>query len=65
MKFKIGDKVWTGVFVNNEWQRMAGGVVVGMIKGCYEVDVMSHHGGAPWIRLEDENHLELREEPTK
>lgn len=47
-EFKVGDKVYTGVFVCGEWRRMASGIIT-KVGGCYEVDVMSLHGGAPWL----------------
>lgn len=46
---KIGQRVWTGVYVLGKWQRMALGVIVAIHSGYYDVDVMSLHGGAPWI----------------
>ena len=46
---KIGQKVWTGVFIGSEWQRMASGIIVAVHDGYYDVDIMSLHGGAAWI----------------
>ncbi len=48
----IGQMVWTGVHVCGEWHRMAKGRVVRQDGNIYHVDVMSHHGGAPWVRME-------------
>ena len=47
--FKIGQKVWTGVWVMGKWQRMAVGIITAVYSGYYDVDIMSLHGGAPWI----------------
>jgi hypothetical protein len=56
---KVGDKVQCGVYVLNEWRPMHSGFVVsqssdGSISG---VDIMSHHGGAPWVHQEQTSHL--------
>lgn len=59
----IGHKVWTGVFVGGEWVRTAMGVVVGIHSGYYDVDIMSLHGGAPWIT--QQTHVEPVDEPVK
>jgi len=48
-KPRIGDMVQTGVFVLNEWVPMASGRIVDDHGGYFDVDVMSHHGGAPWV----------------
>ena len=49
---KIGDKVWVGLSVYKRWWRTSVGYVVDICDGYYVVDVMSHHGGAPWLRYE-------------
>lgn len=51
----IGSHVWTGVHVCGKWQRMAQGIVTEWCNGYWKVDVMSLHGGAPWIT----NHVHL------
>ena len=61
---KVGDKVQCGVHVLGEWKPTSVGVVVsqtvdGSVSG---VDVMSLHGGAPWVRQEATIHL--RRVPT-
>lgn len=58
-RIKIGDKVQCGVFVCNEWQPTAVGIVVDKTSdgSCCAVDVMSLHGGAPWVRWEATTHL--------
>lgn len=57
---KIGAKVWTGVHFCGEWHRTALGVVTGIHSGFYDVDVMSLHGGSPWIT--QHTHLEAYED---
>ena len=51
--YSVGQKVWTGVWVYNEWHRMALGIIVAVHSGYYDVDIMSLHGGAPWITQHD------------
>lgn len=63
-QIRLGDKVRTGVFVNGEWRPGSPGFVVsqtadGSISG---VDIMSLHGGAPWVLQERTDHL--RKEPV-
>jgi hypothetical protein len=48
--FRVGQRVWTTICCGNLPQRMAEGVVVGLHSGYCDVDVMSLHGGAPWIQ---------------
>lgn len=56
---KIGDTVRTGVYVCGEWQPMSKGVVVSqsMDGSISHVDIMSLHGGRPWIQPERTDHL--------
>ena len=56
---QIGDKVKTGVYVLNEWKPMHTGIVVEQSsdRTLSEVDIMSLHGGAPWIHTERTDHL--------
>lgn len=60
--FKVGDKVHTCVFVAGVRQKMSAGIVTAIHSGWCEVDVMSLHGGAPWIRFESNSHLVLFEQ---
>lgn len=59
LHYPIGQKVWTGVFVAGDWQRMAAGIVTAWHQGYYDVDIMGIHGGNPWIT--QHVHLEERE----
>jgi hypothetical protein len=56
---QIGDKVKTGVYVLGEWMPMYIGIVVdqSIDQTISKVDVMSLHGGAPWIHAERTDHL--------
>ena len=58
---KVGDRVRCGVYVGGEWRPLSLGVVVGQsFDGTVsDVDVMSLHGGAPWVRKEVTSHLRL------
>ena len=63
---KIGDKVQCGVYVLGEWKPTSPGIVVsqtsdGSVSG---VDVMSLHGGAPWVRQEATSQLRRAETPN-
>jgi hypothetical protein len=49
MDIKIGDLVETAVYVLNKRIPMSKGIVVAIHPGYCEVDIMSLHGGAPWI----------------
>ena len=62
-EIKVGDRVRTGVYVLGKWVPMSLGVVTDMSldKSTALVDVMSLHGGAPWIHREQTSHL--RKEP--
>lgn len=62
-EIKVGDMVRTGVYVLGEWRPSYLGRVVRMSGdgSVSEVDVMGHHGGAPWIRLEQTSHLRKME----
>jgi hypothetical protein len=55
----VGDKVETAVFVNNKRVPMSVGIVVRQSedKSISYVDIMSLHGGAPWIKSETTCHL--------
>ena len=48
---RIGDKVRTGVYVNGEWCQMQTGMVVAQSfdGSVSDVDIMSLHGGRPWV----------------
>lgn len=58
-EIKVGDKVRVGVYVLNEWRPMGTGIVVSQSsdKSVSGVDMMSLHGGAPWVRQEVTSHL--------
>lgn len=56
--FRIGQRVWTTVTFGKKTQRMAQGVITGMHSGYCDVDVMSLHGGAPWIQQHTNTSLE-------
>ena len=58
-RIKIGDKVCTGVYVLNEWRPMQTGIVVAQSfdGSTSDVDVMSLHGGRPWVLKEATSHL--------
>ena len=63
---KIGDKVQCGDHILGEWKPTSLGVVVsqtsdGSVSG---VDVMSLHGGAPWVRQEATSHLRCVKTPN-
>ena len=55
----VGDRVRTGVFVLGAWQPMSIGDVVAQTPDgtVSDVDVMSLHGGQPWIHKEATSHL--------
>ena len=63
---KIGDKVRCGVYVGGEWRPMESGIVVdqSLDRATSSVDVMSLHGGRPWVRQEQTSHLR-KIDPTK
>ncbi len=54
----VGQKVWTSVSVGGVSKRMAQGVIVAVHSGYCDVDVMSLHGGAPWIVQQTNSALE-------
>ena len=57
---KIGDRVTTGVYVCGEYIPMSEGIITRRINDeLVEVDIMSLHGGRPWLRTEQESHLRL------
>lgn len=60
MAIKIGDKVMTGVFVAGEFVPMHPGIVIAQTPdgSISDVDVMSLHGGRPWIHKEITAHLQ-------
>ena len=51
---KVGDMVRTGVHVCGDWLASNEGRIVAQSTdgSVSEIDVMSHRGGAPWIRFE-------------
>ena len=61
MSIRVGDKVQTGVYVFGEWKPMQTGFVVAQSfdGSTSDVDIMSHHGGAPWVIKEATHHLRL------
>ena len=54
----VGQKVWTSVSVGGARNRMAQGVIVAVHDGYCDVDIMSLHGGAPWIVKQTNSALE-------
>lgn len=56
-EIKIGDKVETCVFSGSERISMFMGIVISIKDQIAEVDIMSLHGGAPWIVYEVLYHL--------
>ena len=60
----VGQKVWTTVSVNGITQRMASGIITAVHSGYCEVDVMSLHGGAPWVQYHNTHSLELETTPS-
>jgi hypothetical protein len=44
-----GTKVQCGVYVMGEFRPTYIGKVVSVESGYYKVDIMSLHGGAPWV----------------
>jgi hypothetical protein len=59
----IGDRVRTGVYVMGEWRPSSSGIVVSKSSDgtLADVDIMSLHGGRPWVRTEQIS--QLRKEP--
>ena len=64
---KIGDKVQTAVYLGGNRHPMAIGIVVDQSfdGSVSKVDVMSMHGGAPWIRDVATAHLRKVETENK
>jgi hypothetical protein len=62
-EIKVGDMVRCGVYVLGEWrQSYLGRIVQQSSDGAVShVDVMSHHGGSPWIHFEQTSHLRKME----
>ncbi len=58
-EIKIGDRVQVGVYVGRKWVPMHAGIVVSQTfdGSVFGVDIMSLHGGAPWVIQEQANHL--------
>ena len=54
----VGQAVWTCVFACGIKQRMAKGIITEVHSGFCAVDIMSLHGGAPWITLHSYFELE-------
>jgi hypothetical protein len=48
--FTVGQMVETAVYVGRDRVPMSKGRIVAVHSGYCDVDVMSHHGGAPWIQ---------------
>ena len=48
-EIKVGSFVQCGIYRGADFVPMAKGTIVKDRNGYYEVDIMSHHGGAPWI----------------
>lgn len=65
-EIRIGDKVRCGVYVGGEWRPSEMGIVVtqSFDRSVSGVDVMSLHGGRPWVRQEQTSHLR-KIDPTK
>lgn len=61
---EIGDKVYTGVYVGRKYIKMSPGIIVDQSSdgSVSDVDIMSLHGGAPWIIKERTDHLCLFED---
>lgn len=57
-EIRLGDMVQTAVFVGAERVPMATGRVVAIRNGSCDIDIMSHHGGAPWIVSKPTHSLE-------
>ena len=58
---QVGSRVRCGVYVGGVWRPSSLGIVVsqsfdGTVSG---VDVMSLHGGAPWVHQQATSHLRL------
>jgi len=56
--WRVGQKVWTSVSFGGVRKRMTQGVIVAVHSGYCDVDVMSLHGGAPWIVQQTNSALE-------
>lgn len=58
-QIKVGDTVQTGVSVLGNWVPMSVGIVVSQTsdRSVSGVDIMSLHGGAPWVIQEQTTHL--------
>ena len=65
-EIKVGDMVQTGVYVLGEWRASYTGRVVQQSSDgtTSQVDVMSHHGGRPWVHFEDTCHLRKLDPPS-
>lgn len=63
---KVGDMVQTGVYVLGEWRGIYTGRVVQQSSDgtTCQVDVMSHHGGRPWVHFEATIHLRKLDTPN-
>ncbi len=49
LSLAVGQHVWTTVSHYGKVQKMTEGIVTDVHSGYCEVDIMSLHGGAPWI----------------
>ena len=58
-RIKVGDMVRCGVYVCGEWKPSSSGRVVSQSAdgSVSNVDIMSHHGGRPWVLPERTDHL--------
>lgn len=62
-EIKIGSRVYTTVSVCGKTQRISLGVVVSDDGGgTCGVDIMSLHGGAPWVGLHEKSNLILEDD---
>lgn len=56
---KVGDKVQTGVYVTGQFVEMGVGIIVRLSDdgASATVDIMSLHGGRPWLVSQPTTHL--------
>jgi hypothetical protein len=55
----VGSRVRSNVYVLGKRVPMQVGIVTEVRDGCCAVDIMSLHGGAPWVVWEATSHLTL------
>lgn len=58
---RVGQKVWTNISIGGISKRMAQGEIVTVHSGYCDVDIMSLHGGSPWIVQQANTSLEISE----